>query len=114
MSTKLITPGEKSSETENPAASSVSTSESCQPVMTDAQPKPTAGKASTSVMTADELGDLLARLQDILSLWPGSDNRIVNGYVMTALPVPADMTVDKVMTSHGKAFAVNGVPVIGA
>ncbi len=114
MSTKLIIPDERPSETESLDASSAATLASCQPVMTDAQPKPPDGKPSTSVMTAEELGDLLARLQDILSLWPGSDNRIINGYVMTALPLPPDMTVDKVMTSHGKAFAVNGTPVTSA
>jgi hypothetical protein len=89
------------------------TSASSQPQESNVQPKQPAGKPNTPVMTEEEISDLLARLQDVLSLWAGSDNKIIGNYVMTALPIPSGVKVDKVMTGHGKAFSVNGVPVVG-
>lgn len=85
-----------------------------------AQQKPPNGKKNTlvmtnpKVMTEDEISSLLARLQDILSLWSGSSNTIINGYVMTALPIPQVITISKVekKNGHDKVFAVNGNPVI--
>lgn len=120
MSTKLMKPGEKPKETANKAEKSGSTSESWQAPADTAQPKPADGKADINVMTAQEAADLLARLQDILFLWSGSDNKIIGSYVMTALPIPAGVDVGKLaVTSKTKAghditykvFCVNGRPV---
>lgn len=84
---------------------------SSQPPEPNAQQKPPAGKQSTRVMTEEEISDLLARLQDVLSLWEGSDNKIIGNFVMTAFPIPPSMKVDKV--GHDtKAFTVNGTPVV--
>lgn len=55
---------------------------------------------------------MLARLQDILYMWPRSDNRIINGYVMVALPVPAGVNIAKMDHKRGgKVFSVDGEPV---
>ena len=80
---------------------------------TTAQPNPPAGSRVINVMTAQETSDLLARLQDILSLWVGSDNKIIGNYVMTAFPIPAGIDITKLATNNGhdKVFCVNGRPV---
>jgi hypothetical protein len=97
---------------ENLAEKSVPTLESSQPQGQNALPKPPAGKRNTPVMTEEEISDLLARLQDVLSLWEGSDNKIIGNYVMTAFPIPASMKIDKI--GHDtKVFTVNGTPVVG-
>jgi hypothetical protein len=64
-------------------------------------------------MTASETADLLARLQDILSLWSGSDNKIIGHYVMTAFPIPSGIDITKLAVNggHDKVFCVNGSPV---
>lgn len=59
---------------------------------------------------------MLARLQDILSLWDGSDNKIIGNYVMTAFPIPAGVDITKLAVKEGhdtfqKVFCVNGKPV---
>ena len=85
-----------------------------------AQQKPPNGSKNTlvmtpqKVMTEEEISSLLARLQDILSLWSGSSNTIINGYVMNALPIPQVMTISKVekKNGHDKVFAVNSKPVV--
>jgi len=99
---------------ENLAERKESMSESCQPSGQNVQPKPQNGKVVMTVMTEEEAANLLARLQDILSLWPGSDNRIFDGFVMTVLPIPAVMTISKVEKKgcHDKVFCVNGTPVV--
>ena len=72
---------------------------------------PPDGSPVMSAMTAEQAGDLLARLQDILALWPGSDNKIIGSYVMAALPVNG-LSIGKMDDGHGKkVFCVNGVPV---
>jgi hypothetical protein len=116
MSTKLMKPDEKPSATENLGAKRGNTSESCQTPDPSVQPKQPDGNLSTPVMTEDEVMDLLARLQDILSLWKGSDNKIIGNYVMAAFPIPPSMKVDKVEKkgSHDKLYTVNGVPVVNA
>lgn len=96
---------------ENLAEKKELTSESCQPQGPNVQQRRSVGKANTPVMTEEEISDLLARLQDILSLWQGSDSKIVGNYVMTAFPVPESIKVDKV--GHDKkVFTVNNVPVV--
>lgn len=97
---------------ENQAERNDPTLESCQPQGQNALPSRQDGKPNIPVMTAEEVSDLLARLQDILSLWAGSDNKIIGGYVMTAFPVPQATKIDKV-GGHDKVFTVNGVPVVG-
>jgi len=91
-----------------------STSESLQTPGEYVQPKPQNGKVVMTVMTPEEAANLLARLQDILSLWPGSDNRIFDGFVMTVLPIPTVMTITKVEKKdcHDKVFCVNDEPVV--
>jgi len=118
MSTKLTKAGGKLEGTESPDERKEPMSGSCQPPEANAPQKQADGKQNTSVMTSqkvmtvEEISDLLGRLQDILSLWSGSDNRIIGNFVMTVLPVPAVMTVDKVENaSHDKVFCVNGKPV---
>jgi len=45
-------------------------------------------------------------------MWPRSDNRIINGYVMVALPVPAGVNIAKMDHKRGgKVFSVDGEPV---
>jgi len=114
MSTKLTSPDERLERTESQDAKSAGTLESCQPLDPSAQPKRQDGKPDTSVMTDEEVMDLLARLQDILSLWPGSDNKIIGNFVMTAFPIPPSMQVGKVEKKggHDKLFTVNGAPVV--
>lgn len=116
MSTKLTNPDERSERMENQDGKSEPTSESSLPQESNVQPKLPDGKKNTSVkavMTQEEVSDLLARLQDVLSLWEGSDNKIIGNYVMTAFPIPDGMKIDKVMTADGKkAFTVDGVPVV--
>lgn len=105
---------------ENLAERKESTSEQSPKLETNALQKPANGKKNTPVMTApkvmteEEVLSLLARLQDILSLWAGSSNTIINGYVMTALPIPPVMTIGKVEKrgSHDKVFTVNNKPVV--
>jgi hypothetical protein len=97
---------------ENLAERKELTSASSQPQGPNAQPKPPAGKANTPVMTEEEVADLLARLQDVLSLWQGSDNKVIGNYVMTAFPIPQGMKIDKI-GGHDKVFTVNDVPVVG-
>jgi hypothetical protein len=65
-------------------------------------------------MTEEQVSNLLARLQDILSLWEGSDNRVIDGVLLVALPIPPVMTIETVMTKNGhdRVFAVNGQPVV--
>jgi hypothetical protein len=115
MSTKLMNPDERSKRTESQDEKSGPTSESSLPQEQSVQQKPLDGKPGTpakAVMTQEEVSDLLARLQDVLSLWDGSDNKIIGNFVMTAFPIPAGMKVEKVMTATGKAFTVDGVPVV--
>lgn len=115
MSTKLMSPEERSEGTENPGARSEPILEPSPTTVASAPPKPSDGKPSASqpTLNAESTADLLARLQDILSLWTGSDNKIIGNYVMTAFPIPTGMKIDKVMTADGrKAFAVDGVPVV--
>lgn len=114
MSTKLMNQGEKSKRTASPDEKSVSMSESWQPQEQSVQPNPQDGKKTTPVMTEAEISDLLARLQDVLSLWAGSDNQIIGGYVMTAFPIPPSMKVARVrkIGGHDKVFTVNNVPVV--
>ena len=120
MSTKLMKPDEKPKRTASPDERSGSMSGSCQPPATNAPSNPPAGSEITNVMTAQETSDLLARLQDILFLWSGSDNKIIGNFVMTALPIPAGVDVSKMavkaVTKGGhdivyKVFCVNGRPV---
>jgi len=120
MSTKLMKPDEKPNETANLDEKNGSTSGSWQPPEGTVQSKPADGKATINVMTAQETSDLLARLQDILFLWSGSDNKIIGNYVMTALPIPAGVEIGKLAvtskTKSGhdityKVFCVNGRPV---
>jgi hypothetical protein len=115
MSTKLMNPDENLERTENQGERNGATSGSSQPLEASVQPKQQDGKPSTPVMTEQEVADLLARLQDILSLWTGSDNKIIGNYVMTAFPIPPAMKIDKVEKKggHDKVFTVNGVPVVG-
>jgi hypothetical protein len=117
MSTKLTKADEKSNVTENPDAKSEPMSGSCQPLEASAIPKPPAGKSVMTVMTvmtAEETANLLARLQDILSMWPGSDSKVIGGFVMTAFPIPPVMTVGKQAkkNGHDKVFSVNDIPVV--
>ena len=114
MSTKLTNPEERQEKTENRGEKNVPMSESCQPPDQSAQQRQSDGKATTVVMTEEQVSDLLARLQDILCLWPGSDNRIIGNYVMTAFPIPLGMEIGKVVSSNGhdKAFSVNGTSVV--
>jgi hypothetical protein len=118
MSTKSTKAGTRSSATESLAGKNVPISVLSQAQEQSANPKQSDGKKSTvvmtktQVMTAEEVSTLLARLQDILALWEGSDNKIIGGYVMTAFPVPSVMTITKVENSgHNKVFSVNGNPV---
>ena len=114
MSTKLMSPDERSERTESPDEKREPMLESSQPQGQSVQPKRQDGKQSIPVMTEGEISDLLARLQDILSLWAGSDNKVIGNYVMTAFPLPPSVKVEKVMTKsgHDKVFTVNGVPVV--
>ena len=65
------------------------------------------------VMTQEETANLLARLQDILSLWRGSDNKIIGHYVMTAFPIPEGVSIGKMTAKNGgKVFCVNAEPVV--
>lgn len=66
-----------------------------------------------NVQTAGETAELLARLQQILSLWDGSNNKIMGHYIMIGLPIPMGVDITKlaVRGSQGKIFCVNGVPV---
>lgn len=113
MSTKSMKAEEKPEKTEAQEEKSASMLGSCQTPEENAEPKQADGKQITPVMTEEEASNLLARLQDILSLWQGSDNRIIGGYVMTAFPIPEVMTIGKVSNSdgHGKVFTVNDTPV---
>lgn len=116
MSTKSMKADGKSSETENKAVKSGHTSESWQNQDTSAAPKPADGKENTSVMTvmtAEEVSNLLARLQDILSLWSGSDNKIIGNYVMTAFPIPQGLEIGRMKkkNGHDNVFCVNKEPV---
>ena len=114
MSTRLMKPGERESEAENSDERNEPTLEPSQPSATSAEPRPNDGKKTTPVMTEAETADLLARLQDILSLWKGSDNRIMGNFVMTVFPIPEGMKIEKVLgrNGHDKAYSVNGVPVV--
>lgn len=120
MSTLLTNLGERSSETENPAERKEPMPGPCQPPESSVQPKPVDGNQNISVMTgekvvmtSDQMMDLLARLQDILSLWPGSDNKVIGNFVMTALPIPDGLRVGKMPKNNGhdKVFSVNDEPV---
>lgn len=120
MSTKSTKTEGKSSATASPDERSGHTSESWQKPVNIAQPNPPAGNENTNVMTAQETSDLLARLQDILFLWSGSDNKIIGRYVMTALPIPEGVDIGKLAVSSKshdghdmvyKVFCVNGRPV---
>ncbi len=137
MPTKLTKPGAKQSATANQDARNVDTlaplsesgqgtpqnppagSEGTVTVMTAQKVVMTVENAvmttPSPVMTPQEIGDMLARLQDILSLWVGSDNRIMGKYLMVALPVPAGVVIGKVerKTGHDKVFTVDGNPVAG-
>jgi len=121
MSIKLMKPEERSSGTENQEEKRGPTSEPGQPPVRFAQPNTPDGKQSTPVMTpvmtnlsAEEISDLLAKLQDILALWPGSDNKVVGSYLLAAFPIPVMATVEKMTkkNGHDKVFSVNGEPVV--
>lgn len=120
MSTKLTRPGARSSATASQDAKSGVTLEPLTPAGQVTPQNRPVGSESTStvmttpnvVMTREQIADLLARLQDILYSWPRSDNRIINGYVMVALPVPAGVNISKTDHKHGgKVFSVDGEPV---
>lgn len=122
MLTGLTNPDEKPNATEPKDGKREPILESSLPSVPAAPAKPLDGKNSTSVMTkaetvmtAEETADLLARLQDCLSLWPGSDNKIMGKYVMTVFPIPEGLQVAKMTkkNGHDKVFCVNGVPVAG-
>lgn len=120
MFTGLTNPEEKLNATANSEERSEPISESSPTSAPVAPAKPADGnpnivvmtKAET-VMTAEQTADLLARLQDCLSLWAGSDNKIIGNYVMTAFPIPVGLDIAKMTkkNGHDKVFAVNGVPV---
>lgn len=112
MSMRLTNPDEKQSETVAVMAEkNAPMSGYSQKPVTSAKQSQAGGRAG---MSADEIADLLARLQDLLASWPGSQNRIDNprGYVMAAFPIPSAMTVSKVTGSHGNVFTVNDLPVV--
>ena len=120
MSTKLTRPGARSSATASQGVKSGATLAPLTPAGQATPQNRPVGSESTStvmttpstVMTREEIADLLARLQDILYMWPRSDNRIINGYVMVALPVPAGVNISKMDHKHGgKVFSVDGEPV---
>lgn len=122
MLTGLTNPEEKKSATEPKDGKREPILESSLPSVPAAPVKPLDGKENISVMTkaetvmtVEETADLLARLQDCLSLWPGSDNKIIGNYVMTAFPIPAGLQVAKMTkkNGHDKVFCVNGIPVAG-
>ena len=116
MSTKLMKADGKQNGTVNREEKSGLTSGSCQPQGQTAQPKPPAGSQgipAMPVMTQEETANLLARLQDILSLWRGSDNKIIGHYVMTAFPIPEGVSIGKMTAKNGgKVFCVNAEPVV--
>ena len=117
MSTRLTNQGERSSATESPEEKRGSTSESWQTTSTSAQPNPPAGKKNTTVMTVmtvEETADLLAKLQDILALWIGSDNKVIGKYLLVAFPIPPSVVITKISKNdgHDKVFAVNDDPVV--
>ena len=115
MSTKLTKADEKPNATESLDVKSASTLESWQKPAEIAPVKPPVGKGIINVMTEQETADLLARLQDILSLWAGSDNKIIGSYVMTAFPIPSGIDITKLTKTNGhdKVFCVNGKSVVG-
>ena len=113
MSTKLTKAAGKPNVTGSPDGKSEPTLESLRPAVDSALPNPHAGKQIINVMTPQETANLLARLQDVLSLWSGSDNKIIGRYVMTAFPIPEGVDITKLKTGHDnqKVFCVNGVAV---
>jgi len=113
MSTKLTKADEKQKRTASPDEKSGLTLEHSKAHSTTAQQNPPVGSPVINVMTAQETSDLLARLQDVLSLWAGSDNKIIGNYVMTAFPLPVGIDITKLAqgNGHDKVFCVNGKPV---
>jgi len=113
MSTKLMKADERQKRTGSPAERSGLMSERLTAQSTTAQPNLPAGNLIINVMTEQETSDLLARLQDILSLWAGSDNKIIGSYVMTAFPIPSGVDITKLAqgNGHDKVFCVNGKSV---
>lgn len=113
MSTRLTKAGVRSRGTESRGAKNAPTLGSCQSPEASAQPNHLAGSPVMTVMTAEETASLLARLQDILSMWPGSDNQVIGMYVMTALPISVGVTVGKQKNKKGHdTFSVNQIPVV--
>lgn len=98
------------------------TSESSPVTVISAPQTPRGGKKATTgnttkvmtVMTPEETADLLARLQDILALWPGSSNMIVEGKLLAAFPMPPEVMIGKTtkVNGHDKVFTVNKEPVV--
>lgn len=113
MSTKLTKAAGKQDAMGKSDAKSAPMSEPLTVQGTTARTNLPAGLPAINVMTAQETADLLARLQDILSLWSGSDNKIIGEYVMTAFPIPAGVDITKLASGHDnrRVFCVNGSPV---
>lgn len=116
MSTKLMNPDEKSSETVVMAEKSEPTSASWQNTDTSATPKPRNGKpkGSQPILTAEVMANLLARIQDIQASWQGSDSWVMaeKKVLLVALPI-SDFKVGKVEDGHGrKVYTVDGEPVV--